>query len=351
MKKWITLLLAAIMIFSMVACTANTPAEETPAQTNATENNTEDKQEEAGAENEQANAPEEEKHLRIGVIIGDSTQDYYNLGLAGIKSAIKEGDELIVYDCSQDISKQYDQINDLISQQVDAIVLAVINADAMLSGLELIHEAGIPCFGYDQQLSEEGTALVEGQIYISDYTIGYLGGQAMAEALYQKNGEYKGKVMTYAASYYLAGELRLKSFNEALADYPDIEVFYNSDEDWASDNAMGVVESVLMANPDMNGFWGWSELPTIGAVQCFQENGVLDKMAITSNECSKTMYDYVQKGYIYSGTELNGFGVGQDIIAMVYDYFDGKEVGTKEANIFNVTLDNLEDASTPFALD
>ena len=36
---------------------------------------------------------------------------------------------------------------------------------------------------------------------------------------------------------------------------------------------------------------------------------------------------------------------------MVYDYFDGKEVGTKEANIFNVTLDNLEDASTPFALD
>ena len=117
------------MIFSMVACTANTPAEETPAQTNATENNTEDKQEEAGAENEQANAPEEEKHLRIGVIIGDSTQDYYNLGLAGIKSAIKEGDELIVYDCSQDISKQYDQINDLISQQVDAIVLAVINAD------------------------------------------------------------------------------------------------------------------------------------------------------------------------------------------------------------------------------
>ena len=191
MKKWITLLLAAIMIFSMVACTANTPAEETPAQTNATENNTEDKQEEAGAENEQANAPEEEKHLRIGVIIGDSTQDYYNLGLAGIKSAIKEGDELIVYDCSQDISKQYDQINDLISQQVDAIVLAVINADAMLSGLELIHEAGIPCFGYDQQLSEEGTALVEGQIYISDYTIGYLGGQAIDILFFEENPDAK----------------------------------------------------------------------------------------------------------------------------------------------------------------
>lgn len=173
----------------------------------------------------------------------------------------------------------------------------------------------------------------------------------MAEGLKEKFGEYKGKVMTYAASYYNSGALRLKGFAEALEKYPDIEVFYNSDEDWDSDTAAGVVESILLSNPDMTGFWGWSELPTIGAVKAFEENDCLDKMVITTNECSATMYDYIENGKIYSGTELNGYGVGQEIIKMVYAYFDGKDVSSQEANIFNVFKSNLDEATTPSALE
>lgn len=322
MKKVVSMILVLAMVLGLTAC--------------------------AGQSSEEGG---EEKGRRIGVIIGDSTQDYYNLGLEGIKSQIREEDELIVYDCEQDIDKQYDQISDLINQQVDAIVLAVINSDAMLAGLKLINESGIPCFCYDQELTEEGQELVEAQLYISDYTIGYLGGQAMAEGLNEKFGEYKGKVMTYAASYYNSGALRLEGFHDALEEYPDIEIFYNSDEDWDSDTATGIVESVLLSNPDMNGFWGWSELPTIGAVQAFEENECLDDMVITTNECSATMYDYIEEGKIYSGTELNGYGVGQQIIQMVYDYFDGEEVTSGEAEIFNVTAENLDEATTPFVLE
>lgn len=322
MKKAVAVLLSLIMVLGLAACGGK-----------------------ASEENK------EESGKRLGVIIGDSTQDYYNLGLEGIKSAIDENDELIVYDCEQDIDKQYDQINDLINQQVDAIVLAVINSDAMIAGLKLIKESGIPCFCYDQELTEEGEELVEGQVYISDYTIGQLGGQAMAEGLHEKFGEYKGKVMTYAASYYNSGALRLQGFTDALKEYPDIEVFYNSDEDWDSDTATGIVESVLLSNPDMNGFWGWSELPTIGAVKAFEENDCLDDMVITTNECSATMYDYIEQGKIYSGTELNGYGVGQEIIKMVYDYFDGEDVTSGEADIFNITAENLDEATTPFILE
>lgn len=341
MKKYIALLLAVVFTFNLAACAGSGGSETDKSDAPAASKETDATEDSESSEGEKR---------RIGVIIGDATQDYYNLGLEGIKEEAGDNEELIVYDCSQDIDTQYDQINDLINQQVDAIVLAVINADAMIAGLKLIKEAGIPCFCYDQELTEDGAALVEGQIYISDYTIGKLGGMAMAEGLNKKHGEYKGKIMTYAASYYNAGALRLEGFADALAEYPDIEVFYNSDEDWESDKAAGIVESVLLSNPDMNGFWGWSELPTIGAVKAFQENDCLSDMVITTNECSATMYDYIEEGLIYSGTELNGYGVGKDIIKMVHDYFDGKEVGTKEADIFNVTADNLDDATTPFVL-
>lgn len=330
MKKVIATLLMVVMVMGLAACS------------NSSGNGDGDASKDDKGES---------KGRRIGVIIGDATQDYYNLGLAGIKSAVNEEDELIVYDCSQDIDTQYNQISDLISQQVDAIVIAVINSDAMISGLKLIEESKIPCFCYDQELTEEGAKLVEGQLYISDYTIGHLGGEAMAEGLKEKFGEYKGKIMTYAASYYNSGTLRLKGFADALAEYPDIEVFYNSDEDWDSDTAAGVVESILLSNPDMTGFWGWSELPTIGAVKAFEENDCLDKMVITTNECSATMYDYIENGKIYSGTELNGYGVGQEIIKMVYAYFDGEDVGSQEAKIFNVFKNNLDEATTPFALE
>jgi len=331
MKKFMTILLVVAMMFSLAACGGSGDSDSSDS-----------------SKEEQSSDAE---GRRIGVIIGDSTQDYYNLGLAGIKSKVNENDELIVYDCKQDIDKQYDLISDLINQQVDVIVIAVINSDAMISGLKLIKESGIPCFCYDQELTEEGAALAEAQLYISDYTIGLLGGQAMAEGLKEKTGEYKGKVMTYAASHYNAGALRLEGFKDALEEYPDIDVFFNSDEDWNSDTATGVVESTLLANPDMNGFWGWSELPTIGAVKAFEENDCLEDMVITTNECSATMYDYIENGKIYSGTELNGYGVGQEIMNMVYAFLEGEKVESKEADIFNIKKDNLDKATTPFALE
>ena len=358
MRKKLAVLIAAVMVFTLAGCNGGGQASSSSAASEA-ESATSEASEaesttsESSATSEASEPAQEGGNYKIGLITGTQTQDYYVLGLRGAEAAIHDGDELIALDSEQDISKQYDQISDLISQEVDAIILAAIDTEAMIAGLELIEEAGIPCFTYDQVLSEEGEALVEGQIYISDYTIGRLGGEAMAEALKEKNGEYTGKVMTYAASYYLAGELRLQGFNEAIEKINQeqggsIEVFYNSDDDWASDNAVGVVESVLLANPDMSGFWGWSELPTIGAVQCFEENECLDKMAITSNECSSTMYDYIEQGKIYAGTELNGFGLGQAIVEMAYEYLEGGTAGSREHEIFNVTKDNLDEAVTPF---
>ena len=112
------------------------------------------------------------------VVIRDS------LTVAGAKNGYK----VITTDAASDVEKQANQIENFISQGVDAIVLNPTDRLAIGSAIKKANEAGIPVFTCDLQCVAEGIEIA-GHIGTDNFQGGELAGEAMVELLGDEGGE------------------------------------------------------------------------------------------------------------------------------------------------------------------
>lgn len=66
----------------------------------------------------------------------------------------KNGDQLITMDPAMDVSKQIDQINDMITQGVDAVFLNPVDWEGVRPGLEALKKANIPIINFDTEVKD-----------------------------------------------------------------------------------------------------------------------------------------------------------------------------------------------------
>lgn len=66
----------------------------------------------------------------------------------------KNGDQLITMDPAMDVSKQIDQINDMITQGVEAVFLNPVDWEGVRPGLEALKKANIPIINFDTEVKD-----------------------------------------------------------------------------------------------------------------------------------------------------------------------------------------------------
>ena len=114
----------------------------------------------------------------IGVSIQNREAQFYQDMEAGMKAeADKYGYKLIVVDANRDNAKQQSQVEDFISNKVDAIVLTPYDSTAIGSAIAEANKANIPVFTADiASTSSQGT--VVSHIASDNVQGGERGGQA-----------------------------------------------------------------------------------------------------------------------------------------------------------------------------
>lgn len=65
-----------------------------------------------------------------------------------------QGDELISVDPANDVTLQITQVEDLISQGIDAMFMNPAEAEGILPALDQLKEAGIPIIGFDTEVAD-----------------------------------------------------------------------------------------------------------------------------------------------------------------------------------------------------
>lgn len=157
MKKVLSILLAAAMLLALAACsspakteTAAPAAEETAAEPAAAETA------EETSEAEEAPATEEAKSLDI-VFIPKGVADYWSIVQAGFENAATElgMTPRVVYPSKEEAGVQIETVMDVINSKPDAIVLAPVSGDALVSACQEIQKAGIPLIIADTAIPTE----------------------------------------------------------------------------------------------------------------------------------------------------------------------------------------------------
>ncbi|MGI6006411.1 MAG: sugar ABC transporter substrate-binding protein [Ruminococcus sp.] len=223
------------------------------------------------------------------------------------------GDELTV-------SKQVENVENAINRGVDGIIVAPMDGSSLVPALEKAKEAGIPVIIADSSLDEGNDDLFMSHVGSDNIAIGYEAGQQMAKAI----GE-EGKVcVVRGAAGAMGSELRSQGFEEAIAEYPNIEIVNEQLGNWLSDVAMQVTENMLTADPDMDGIFLCSDGMLSGVISGVQNKGMdPSELCIISVDGNISALDAIKAGTCYGCVAQYPANIGEISANTMIDVLNG----------------------------
>lgn len=181
---------------------------------------------------------------------------------------LKDGTIKQVIHCNadNDVTKQIQDIRDLISKKVDLILVSCIDEESLNSVIAEAMDAGIPVIAFAQLTS---TDHITSQVGYDDYTYGKIGGEWLREALDGK-GDIIVLGMTAGTS---TDENRMAGFQDAVKG-SDIKVLGQDYGDGDYGKSKTVIASLLSAYPNIDGVYSMCGQTTQALVDYCNEEGL-----------------------------------------------------------------------------
>jgi ribose transport system substrate-binding protein len=149
---------------------------------------------------------------------------------------------------SEDVALQLSQLDDAITQNPKAIIIAACDSSAVVDGIERARAKGIPVIVFDRTIQE---TKVDFTSVAGCKRIGILAGGEIARLLKEKFGTVKGTILDIMGD---PGDMYTvlieEGFQEVMAEYPDVEITTKIADGWEASNAADIADDWLVANPD-----------------------------------------------------------------------------------------------------
>lgn len=162
----------------------------------------------------------------------------------------------------------------LISQKVDAIVMAPYDKDACAPAVTKAKEAGIPLVIVNSTVNnmDQATAYVGSD----DKVAGEIAMKELAEAI----GE-KGNIMMIRGPIGNSAEVgRTEGVNAVLEEYADISIVVDEPANWDREKAMKLMENKLQDNLNIIGVMAQNDEMAIGAQKAIEAAGKQDDIKV-----------------------------------------------------------------------
>ncbi|GHB28534.1 ABC transporter substrate-binding protein [Salinicola rhizosphaerae] len=196
-----------------------------------------------------------------------------------------------------EVARQIAIMENLISRQPSAIVLAPVSTDAMAGPVESATDAGIPVVIIDSGVETDRYASL---IATDNFAAGQRAGHALAECMERTGGEAAGQV-AYLRTNPNGESLvsRDNGFLDAIKQYPDIEVVDNRVANNDTAKAMNDTLDLLNRYPELKGIFADNQLMGDGAGTAFAEQGA-DDVCLVAFDSSELEVDFLRQGVIDS---------------------------------------------------
>lgn len=256
MKKLLALVMALVLTLSLVACSSGTETttEETSTETTTnTETNTENNTEETSSLSD----------VTIAYVPTTLNNPFWTAMMGGIKDemtalGMDPDTQLITVDADSDQVTMNNYVNDLITQEVDAIILAPMDCTAVTEALEACQAAGIPVINVDTAVDR--TDLVVSVIASDNYAAGV----ACAEDMMSKLPE-GAKIAIMNQPSGTACVQREQGFRDTVGEYFNIVSTTDTSGDTAT--TLTAAEDAITADSDLAAFFCINDMGALGCVQ------------------------------------------------------------------------------------
>jgi ribose transport system substrate-binding protein len=240
-------------------------------------------------------------------------------GVAGEK-----GWEVNVIDTAGDVAAVISRIEDLVIQNVDAIVINV-DPTQVTAGLQAAADAGIPVFGMDAG----SDPLLVTNVTSNGYAMAAETATYVADRL---KGE--GNVVMFVFEAFPPVQVRGVIADAVFGNFPDIKVLDRVTPD-VSDGGIAdsraKMEAILAANPEpgsIDAVWAAWDQPALGALQAIEDAGRGDEgIIITGIDANPQAREAIAAGGSFEASVAQDFaGIGAATAEAVARILDGGEI-------------------------
>ncbi len=265
-KKFLGIAVSAMLVTSLgVGCqtkeTASSSAGSTPEATSAEKTS-------------------EKQDITIGSVIMNTSGEWFAEVIKGQQDAAKDlGVKFSIVSSDNEVSKESDNVATFVAQQVDALCISPLSADASVAAVESAKAANIPVINWNTTVNTETVGFVG----VSNYDLGSSTGKYLVD--YVKEFYPNGcKLAILGNSSYEVGVERCNGFKDAIKDATGIEVVAEQDAE-LQEEGLDVTEQILTANPDIDMIWAWNQTSLLGCVAALQ-NANNNKIIVMGTDMS-----------------------------------------------------------------
>lgn len=317
-KKLLAMGIAAMLLMGMMSACSSSSEPET-------------KKEEAGADAEQAEAPQEQKGQESGLsgksisvmtpYLGSVTTNQMVQYIE--KNLTDAGAEVSVINTDNDFSQLASRIEDVVNAGTDGIVLVSADPGQLSNQLQDAFDAGIPVFGCD-------SGFIEG-MQINATSDNYQMGELIVKYLFDDLMGGKGTVIALTHRPHPGVVKRCEAFDDLIKEYPDITLITEQHvpAEQPINDAQDIVDNLLLANADpdsITAIWAAWDEPAIGATQALQEAG-RDNVIVTGVDGNEQAIQLVKDGTNLKATVKQNFeGMAQIVYEQMDKYFRGETI-------------------------
>jgi len=239
-------------------------------------------------------------------------------------AAADKGWDVNVIDTKGDVGAVISRIEDMVTQQVDAIVINV-DPQQVAAGLQTAADAGIPVVGMDSG----SDPLLVTNVTSNGYAM------AAETAVYVANRiEGKGNVVMFVFDAFPPVQVRGHIADAVFGNFPDIDVLDRITPDVADGgiaDSRAQMEAILTANPDpgsIAGVWAAWDQPALGALQAIEAAGRTGEgIVITGIDANPQAREAIAAGGNFEASIAQDFqGIGSTAADAVARVLAGEEI-------------------------
>lgn len=276
--------------------------------------------------------------LKIGYTCMDGTNPFFVTIEAKVKELVEaNGDELISVDPANDVTLQITQIEDLIVQNIDAMLLNPAEAEGILPALDMLAQDEIPIIGFDTEVAD--MSYLVSYAGSDNYNAGYVCGEDLVAKC--PDG---GKIIVLDSPTMNSVVDRTNGFLDAIEGH-GFEIVAQQDAKGNLEVSMGIAEDLLQANGDVVAIFGGNDPTALGALAAANAAGITDCMIYGVDGSPDIKAELASGESLIEGTGAQSpVTIAETAVEIMYKYLAGEEVEERyPVETFLITADNVEE--------
>jgi ribose transport system substrate-binding protein len=253
------------------------------------------------------------KPLNIAVIIKATDSDFWQYMAIGAQNYAKEHPNVKVTlfgpPSESDVDKQVAILENVITKKPDGILIASTSSDAAVPAIEDAMQNGIPVVTADNRVK---TKKVAAFLATDNLKAGALAADKLVEVLKAANKELKGKIALISA--YAGNEVLVNrdvGFSKRLKEVaPDLQILPVRYVDNDIQKAMASASDLLLANPDLLGFFGDNNHTGDGVSLALRSSGKAGKVPAVAFDSDPEEVKALSDGVLSALVLQDPYGMG-----------------------------------------